>query len=244
MTRTATVVNKVIRFLIRLVLKVGDAELATFPAKGPLIVVGNHLNLLEVPLMYSHLYPRPVTGWAKEETLKNPFYNWLFHNAFHAITVKRGEIDQNAVAQALQALKDGYILAVSPEGTRSYDGRLQPAKPGVVLLAVKSKAPILPMTYYGHELIWKRLLTFRRAPFLIRIGHPFTIDTHGEALSRDIRQEIADEIMYQMAALLPPDYRGVYSDMSQAREMYVHFEPGVESNLKRMAETDLLPRLH
>jgi 1-acyl-sn-glycerol-3-phosphate acyltransferase len=241
-TRTATIVNFILKWIIRFFVKVEDGQLGSIPPEGPLIVVANHINFLEVPLMISHLFPRQVTGWAKAETWKNPFFAWLF-NIYQAIPIRRGESDMAALSKAVEALKNRMILAVSPEGTRSYIGELQQGKPGVVLLSMRSGSPIQPVAYYGSELVWKKLLRFQRSHFYINVGHPFLIDTHGEALSRDVRQEITDEIMYQIAALLPPDYRGVYRDMSQARETYLCFEPGVESNLLRTAETDLLKRV-
>jgi 1-acyl-sn-glycerol-3-phosphate acyltransferase len=241
MSRTATVVNFTLKWLIRMAVGIEDQELAAIPQQGPLILVANHINFLEVPLMYSHLYPRPLTGWAKVETWKNPFFAWLF-NIYHAIPIRRGESDLGALNAAVEAIKKNMIIAVSPEGTRSYVGQLQQGKPGVVLLALRSGAPIQPMAYYGGELFWKKILRLRRSHFFINVGHPFMIDTHGEALARDVRQEITDEIMYQIAALLPPDYRGYYCDLSLARETYLSFAPGVPSNLLRAAETNLLTR--
>jgi len=241
MSRTATVVNYFLKCLIRMAVQVEDKELANIPSRGPLIVIANHINFIEVPLMYSHLYPRPLTGWAKVETWKNPFFAWLF-NIYKAIPIRRGESDLRALNAALDAIKEGMIIAISPEGTRSYVGQLQQGKPGVVLLALRSKAPIQPAAYYGGELLWKKILRLRRLHFFINVGHPFTIDTHGEALSRNVRQEITDEIMFQLAALLPPDYRGYYCDLSQARETYLCFEPGVASNLLRASETNQIIR--
>ncbi len=241
MGKTATFVNYILKKLTDMAFVIEGRELAAIPANGPLIIVANHINSLEVPLLYSHLYPRPLTGWAKVETWKNPLFAWLF-NIYKAIPIRRGEVDLGALNAAVQAMKDRRIIAVSPEGTRSYVGQLAQGKSGVVLLALRSCAPILPMAYYGGELFWKKIFRLRRTPFYIRVGHPFTIDTHGEAMSRDVRQEITDEIMYQIAALLPPAYRGVYSDLGQARETYLCFEPGVPSNLLRAAETDNLVR--
>jgi len=241
MSRTAAVVNFILKSLIRMAVKVDDQELAAIPWQGPLIIVANHINSLEVPLLYSHLYPRPLTGWAKVENWKNPLFAWLF-DLYKAIPIRRGESDLSALSAAVEALKNGMLIAVSPEGTRSYVGQLSRGKPGVVLLAHRSGAPILPMAYYGGELFWKKIFRFRRTLFRILVGHPFTIDTHGQALARDVCQEIIDEIMYQIAALLPPAYRGIYSDLNQARETYLCFEPGVPSNLQRARETDLLKK--
>ncbi len=237
MSKTADVVNSLMKFLIGLAVKVDEPALEQVPWKGPLILVANHINFLEVPLMYSYLYPRPITGWAKHENWKNPFLAFLF-NLFNAIPIRRGERDLNAITRAVEALKNGMILAISPEGTRSSVGKLARGKPGVVLLAQRSAAPILPVAYYGGELVWRKLIRLRWTHFHIRVGHPFRVVTGGDVLSRDVRQEITDEIMYQVAALLPPYYRGYYCDMSQAKETYLCFDEGVASNLLRTAETD------
>jgi len=241
MSSTAATVNSFLKFLTRMFVRVDEQELACVPQEGPLIIVANHINFLEVPLMYSHLYPRPLTGWAKKETWKNPLFAWLF-NLYRAIPIRRGESDLSALNKAIDALKNRMILAISPEGTRSYVGQLSQGKPGVVLLAQRSGAPILPIAYYGGELFWKKLLRFRWTHFHIHVGHPFKIETNGQALSRDIRQEITDEIMYQVAALLPPDYRGFYCNIEKAKETYLRFEKGVSSNLLRAAETNHLAR--
>jgi 1-acyl-sn-glycerol-3-phosphate acyltransferase len=243
MSRTAAVVNFTLKCLIRMAVKVEDRELQAIPLRGPVIIVANHINFLEAPLLFSHLYPRPLTGWAKIETWKNPLFAWLF-NLYGAIPIRRGEGDLTALAAGLEALNQGKLMAISPEGTRSYVGQLARGKPGVVLLALRSGAPILPVAYYGGELFWKKIFRLRRTHFNILVGHPFTIDAHGQGLSRDVRQEITDEIMYQLAALLPQDYRGVYSNLSQARETYLFFEPGIPSNLMRTSETNLLTRLN
>ena len=241
MNRTALVVNSGLKILTRMFVRVDEQELVQVPQEGPLILVANHINFLEVPLMYSHLYPRPLTGWAKRETWKNPLFAVLF-NMYNAIPIRRGENDLSALNGAMDALKNRMILAISPEGTRSNIGQLAQGKPGVVLLAQRSGAPILPIAYYGGELFWKKLFHLRWTHFHIRVGHPFKIETNGQSLSRDIRQEITDEIMYQVAALLPPDYRGFYSNIGKAQETYLCFEAGVSSNLLRAVETDRLPR--
>ncbi|HEY68873.1 MAG TPA: 1-acyl-sn-glycerol-3-phosphate acyltransferase, partial [Thermoflexia bacterium] len=72
MTLTYRAVTSTIKGLTRLLCRVDDAQLARVPDRGPLIVVANHVNFLEVPLLYTHLLPRPVTGFAKAENLSNP----------------------------------------------------------------------------------------------------------------------------------------------------------------------------
>ena len=232
MTLTYRVVTSTIKALTRLLCRVDDVQLALVPDRGPLIIVANHINFLEVPLLYTHLQPRPVTGFAKAENWSNPALRPLF-DLWGAIPLNRGEADMNALRQALAALEDGRILAVAPEGTRSGRGCLQRGHPGVVFLALRSGAPLLPMVYYGGEHFWRNFTHLRRTDFHIVVGQPFHLDAGGVKVNRQIRQQMVDEIMYQVAALLPPAYRGVYSDLATATETYLRFLPGAGSNLRR-----------
>jgi 1-acyl-sn-glycerol-3-phosphate acyltransferase len=231
------VANVVQRVLIDIPCRVDDAELAKVAMKGPLILAANHINALEVPTMLSHLWPRKATGLAKAEAWRNPLTRLLYW-IYRAVPVRRGEVDINAVKLCLERLAEGYVLAVAPEGTRSHDGQLQEARPGIALLAVKSGAPVQPIAYFGHEAIWKNLRQFKRTPYIMRVGNPFKIDLHGERINKENSQVITHEIMYQIAALMPPAYRGFYADLSQATERYLQFEPGAGSSLPRAVEMD------
>ena len=202
------------------------------PDKGPLILVINHINFLETPLLYTQLQPRPLTAFAKIESWDDPFRRTLF-NLWGAIPLTRGEADVAAFRQALAFLERGYILAAAPEGTRSYDGRLGEGHSGVTFLALRSGAPLLPVAHHGGEHFWTNLRRMRRTDFHIAVGQPFHLDTKGARPTREIRRQMTTEIMYQLAALLPPAYRGVYSDMGAATESYLRFPRGAESNLRR-----------
>jgi 1-acyl-sn-glycerol-3-phosphate acyltransferase len=232
MTLRTRLVNGTIRGLTRLLCRVDDAELARVPDRGPLILVANHINFLEVPLVYTHLQPRPVTGFAKAETWDNPAMAALF-DLWEAIPLQRGEADHAAMRRALAALKDGKILAVAPEGTRSGDGRLQRGQGGVVMLALVSGAPLLPIAYFGSERLRGNMARLRRTDFHIAVGTTFFLDPQGAKVTRELRHQMADEVMFQLAALLPPLYRGSYANLAAASETYLRFPPGSESNLLR-----------
>jgi len=224
MSLPALIVNSTIKRITRILCRVDDSQLARLPHHGPLIVVTNHVNFLEVPLLYTHAQPRPLTGLAKSETWKNPALGLLF-DLWQIIPLRRGEADIDAFHRALQALEAGKILAVLPEGTRSGDGKLGPGHAGVVLIALRSGAPILPLVYYGHEELHRNLGRLRRTDFRINIGRPFRLESRGEKVTHLVRQQMTDEIMYQLAKLLPPEYRGVYSDLEYAKETYLRFLP-------------------
>ena len=219
---TKSFVNGVFRIILRTLCRIDAKDLVKLPPKGPLIVVSNHINILEVAVLFTHVMPRRVTGYAKAETWDSPIYAPLF-DIWEAVPIRRGEIDMNAVRGALQKLDEGLIFGLAPEGTRTHDGRLIRGKPGVVLLALRSGAPIIPIVSYGHENFksdWKR---FRRTPIKLVVGPIFHLDPGDERVTGEIRQKMTDEIMYQIAALLPERYRGVYADLDKATTRYLRF---------------------
>jgi 1-acyl-sn-glycerol-3-phosphate acyltransferase len=201
------------------------------PPKGPLILVCNHINFLDVPLVFTHLQPRPVTGFAKAETWDSRWLGPLF-DLWGAIPIQRGAADMTALRKGFEALHDGKIVAIAPEGTRSGDGRLQRGQPGVVTLALHSGAPLLPMAYYGGEALYNNLRRLRRTDFYFNVGCPFRIDTGDYKVTRQVRRQITDEIMYQLATLLPPRYRGDYANLENATSKYLVFLPqNIQENL-------------
>ena len=222
MTIAFRMVNSTIKSITRTACVVDDKEISNVPLRGPLILAVNHINFLDVPVMYTHLQPRKITALVKEETWNNPIMGALF-SLWGGIPIKRGENDITAFSKAIQSLKDGKILAISPEGTRSRTGVLQKGHPGIVMLGQKAKAPIQPMAIFGGEVIWDNLHRLVRTPFHIRVGSIFTLDPSLPLSDRSIRQEAADQVMYQIASLLPEKYRGVYGDLSKKHHRFFIF---------------------
>lgn len=214
------IVNRLIKFISRIILRVDDSELSRIPDHGPLLVVVNHVNSLDAPVMISHLYPKPTTILVKKETWDSPFLAFLF-NIWDGIPIDRDSADFEAFNKAQKALLEKKILAVAPEGTRTRDGHLIQAKPGVAMLAIKAGVPILPVVYYGHEDFISNLKRLRRTPMNIRVGEPFHIHLNGNTKNKYLMQEVADEIMIEIAKLLPEEYRGFYSDQVQHKQKFI-----------------------
>jgi 1-acyl-sn-glycerol-3-phosphate acyltransferase len=222
MSLAYSIVTSSIKTLTRILCKVDGSQLSNVPAEGPLIIVSNHINFIEVPVVYTHLQPRKITGFVKAETWDNPVMGFLF-DLWDGIPVQRGEADSNAIRTALEALKQGKMLAIAPEGTRSGDGKLKRGLPGIVMLAHLSDAPVLPLVYYGGEKIHENLNRLKRTDFHIRVGRVFKVIFPAGKPDRNLRTVMTDEIMYQIASLLPEEYRGYYSDSSKFTTNYINF---------------------
>jgi len=116
---------------------------------------------------------------------------------------------RGAVTRLLEVLRSGGVVAILPEGTRSPTAALGRGERGVALLAARSGAPVVPAAAWGQEragACWRRL---RRVPVRVRIGSPLQV-LPGGAPDRASQQAFADEVMRTIAAMLPPEYRGVY----------------------------------
>ena len=199
------------RFAVRLVLLVSTRwhikGRQNIPPKGPLLIVANHLNLADPPVV-SVSIARETRFMAKEELFKAKFTGY-FIGSFGAFPVRRSQADTKAVRQALKILADGLALVVFPEATRSPNAQLQPAFPGAALIALRSGAPILPIGITGSEKM-RGKTWLRRPRVMVNIGKPFHLPpTAGKATRAELAQ-LTEFIMEHIAGQLPLEYRGHY----------------------------------
>ena len=122
------------------------------PAEGAVILAANHASNIDPPLMAS-LMDRPVSYMAKIELFENPIFGAAIRHC-HAFPVKRGESDRGAIKAAVAVLREGRILGLFPEGTRSKTGELQKAEAGVALIAAMTGAPIVPVAILNTHRIF------------------------------------------------------------------------------------------
>jgi 1-acyl-sn-glycerol-3-phosphate acyltransferase len=165
------------------------------PAEGGVLLIANHQSYLDPILVAVHL-KRPVSFFAKSELFENRYFGWLIRN-LHAFPVKQGAADVGAVKEAVARLKEGHVLNIYPEGSRSDDGELLPIQPGVALIVRKAGVPIVPVIIDGSFDAWPRT---RKIPHPHRIkvlyGPPLQIDgLKGEAIVR-----LIDETFHKMFA--------------------------------------------
>jgi 1-acyl-sn-glycerol-3-phosphate acyltransferase len=187
----------------------------------PMLVVFNHVNFLEVPILVTHSYPLYVSGLVKSETWNNPIFSFIF-NTYKAIPIDRRGSFQESFKKVREAIEKGYFMCVSPEGTRSKDGVLGKGKAGIIQLALESNVPILPVAHHGGQNIWSNMKRFRRTPFCFKAGRPFRINCD-KMPGKEEREEIVTEIMCQMAKLLPEQMRGIYAQNAYNDCKYLEF---------------------
>ncbi len=222
MKLSGRIATGIIKWMVDTSCRIDDRELEKIPFKGPALLMFNHTNFLEVPLLYTHMLPRPISGLAKEESWKIPVYGFLARQ-WNGVPIKRGIADMNAFRKISEVMKQGRMLVLAPEGTRNVTGVLKKAYPGIITMAMQNNVPIFPVAHFGSENFWANMKRFKKTDFTIRVGKPFFIEPGEERITGKVRKDLLFSIMVQLAKLLPEKYRGEYSDIASADEKYLRF---------------------
>lgn len=208
---SARILAWVARTILRCVLRVRVEGLEHVPRSGPLIVAVNHLSNADPPLVGGWLIPavgRRVRWLAKEQLFAGPVGRILRSQG--VVMVRRGGQDVEAYREARAALARGEVVVLFPEGTRSLTGTLGEPRQGLVLLAARSGAPVLPVGITGTNRFlspgarWPRIGTTVH----LRFGEPFQVALERGAGRRNDLARATDGLMSHIAALLPPAARG------------------------------------
>ncbi len=207
--------------LLRLLLGLHIEGLEHVPAKGPALMVANHLHNAD-PVLLMAAFPRPIRFMAKKELFGVPVIGW-FVRQVGAFPVDRSSPvhEVRTLHQAEQLLTNGMIVGIFAEGTRSVTGGLQEAHPGVAMLALHSGAPILPTAIFGTEVLPFNGQKGRhrgkgRPRVTVCIGPPFHLRPIAAPHRHREFVERTDVIMVEIAQLLPPQYRGIYAERAGA----------------------------
>jgi 1-acyl-sn-glycerol-3-phosphate acyltransferase len=168
---------------------------------GPLIIAVNHSSFFDPPLagICSH---RGVFYLARKTLLKWPFFGPLFP-AMNVIPVERDGNDMSALREVIKKTKEGNAVVLFPEGTRSLDGGLQPARAGIGLVIAKTGAPVLPMRIFGaYEAFPKNAKGLRSTQITVVLGNPIYFSrAEVENPSRENYQILSNRVMDAIAAL-------------------------------------------
>ena len=208
-------VRWIVTLLARILVHLEIVGNENVPQEGACIIAPNHLSWFDSPLLLVAV-SRRITVLAADKYRHHPIFG-PFLASMGAIWIRRGEVDRKALRRALEVLRAGGCLGMAPEGTRSKTGTLQRGKTGAVYLASRSGAVLVPVAITGTEKIGNALKHFRRGQARIEIGKPFTLP-FSERLHGYQLEEFTDMLMRRLAAMLPPEYRGVYADVTTSLE--------------------------
>lgn len=196
--------------------------LENFPKDGPFLVVSNHLSMMDAPIVFLNC-PRRMVVFAADKWKHTPGLKHLCETV-GVIWVARGEADLDAIKTSIAFLKAGGVMGMAPEGTRSHIAQLQRGKTGAAYLADRARVPLVPVAVTGSQNVGSSLKRLRRAVVTYTIGQPFWLPSDGRAKGEKL-QAYTDLIMCHIAALLPPEYRGVYHDHPILAQLLNHESP-------------------
>jgi 1-acyl-sn-glycerol-3-phosphate acyltransferase len=164
---------------------------------GPVILAMNHQSYLDPPLA-GITCDRAIYFLARRTLLNVPLLGWLLPK-LNVIPVNQEGIDRSALKSLIRVLKAGNAALIFPEGSRTLDGNLQPAEPGLGLIISKTLAPVVPMRIFGAHEALPRGGGLRFVPITIVIGEPifFTaadLTPPGKDLYKRLSQRVMDAI--------------------------------------------------
>ncbi|MBO0780828.1 MAG: 1-acyl-sn-glycerol-3-phosphate acyltransferase [Ktedonobacteraceae bacterium] len=199
----------VARLLMRLVCRLSVRGLDHVPATGSLLLVSNHLSWID-PLLVASLIHRRTWFFAKREIFSWPIVGWLVRRTGQ-IPVHRGESDRTALEQSLAYLHERRALLVFPEGTVARKEQMLAAHTGVAMLALRGGAMLLPIALTGSRRILRPGGGWR--PHVsVQIGEPFVPSLPPGVSRKEALRSITHDVMLRIAAMQPPQQRGVYVD--------------------------------
>ena len=205
--------------------------------RRPLIVIANHFSWFD-PALLSVYLPFAPAFLVATETFQRKWMAPVIR-LFDGISIWRGQVDRDAFRKAHKVLDDGKVLGIFPEGGMNPEnqeriargetipemrghasrrsGALAKARPGSALIAVQARSYILPVALIGTEHILDNLSQFKRTPITITIGPVFGPLTVPDGLRgperRAVIDTLSDEMMLQIARLMPPARRGPFANL-------------------------------
>lgn len=217
-----------IRFIARKILPLfADIEVrgdvSKLP-KGGYMLASNHLGRLDSLVVYYVIdnddLIHPLTDKYKKYFLARIIASWL-----RVTWLTRGQADMKAMREFITRLKNGGVMVIAPEGTRSKTASLLKAEPGAIYIASSAKAGIIPVALTGTEdaVVVSRLKKFKKLKITITAGEEIYFPPDIRAVKgaeRDaLLQNSIDEVMCRIAAMLPESYRGFYRDFPRVQDL-------------------------
>ena len=168
---------------------------------GPVILAMNHQSYLDPPLA-GITCNRAIYFLARRTLLDIPLLGWVLPKV-NVIPVNQEGVDRSAIKTLIRLLQAGNGVLVFPEGSRTIDGNLQPAEPGLGLVIAKTLAPVVPMRIFGaREALPRAGGGLRLVPITIVIGEPIMFNAADlEAPGKNLYARLTDRVMKAISAL-------------------------------------------
>jgi 1-acyl-sn-glycerol-3-phosphate acyltransferase len=203
------ILHFVLNVALRLFTRTEFLQLENVPPTGGFILATNHNSRLDSPVLYANPIRPDLIALIATEYKSNLFFRIILQAA-EVIWLDRSKADFSAFRKAVDLIKQGSVIGIAPEGTRSRNGQLLEGKPGILLLTSRADVPIVPVGITGTEDMMQKILAFQKPAIKVRFGKAFKLPP----LPKDDRDAAmlhnTTEVMCQIAALLPERYRGFY----------------------------------
>lgn len=215
---------RILRFLIRILLRlIARVEIygkENAPLSGGMILASNHIGILDITMVYFAIDRTDLFIPVAEKWEKIAWVRWL-GKQLNFLFVDRYNPDLKAMRKMIALMEDGKCLVIAPEGTRSRVGSLNEGKPGVAYLAARSGFPVIPVAITGTEDkdILSNIKRLRKSNITLTGGKQFILPPLPKINRDETLQNYTDEIMCQIAAILPERYHGVYAESPRLKEL-------------------------
>lgn len=210
--------RSIIGFLMKQLTRTEFIGVENIPPEGGVLIACNHMSRLDIPVLFITPNRPEITALVTTKYLKYPLLRWFIVTA-EGIWLDRDTADFSAFRKAVEALKQGKALGIAPEGTRSQTAKLIEGKPGTALLALRTGVPIVPVAIVGTEDGMSKLLRLKRPRITAEYGKPIIPPKLDRNNREGQLQNLTDEVMCRIAAMMPQKYRGFYADHPRLKEL-------------------------
>lgn len=207
----ASRLRRIINWLLQHLTRTEIIGLENVPESGGLLIATNHMSRMDIPVLFINPRRPDMTALVTTKYLKYPLLRWFIITA-EGIWLDRDTADFSAFRKAVEALQAGKAIGIAPEGTRSTTASLIEGKPGTALLALRTGTPIIPVAIVGTEDSVSKMLHFKRPHITVTYGKVITPPRLDRSNREHQLQDLTDEVMCQIASMMPEKYRGVYAD--------------------------------
>ena len=207
----ASRLRRIINWLLQHLTRTEIIGLENVPESGGLLIATNHMSRMDIPVLFINPRRPDMTALVTTKYLKYPLLRWFIITA-EGIWLDRDTADFSAFRKAVEALQAGKAIGIAPEGTRSTTATLIEGKPGTALLALRTGTPIIPVAIVGTEDSVSKMLHFKRPHITVTYGKVITPPRLDRSNREHQLQDLTDEVMCQIASMMPEKYRGFYAD--------------------------------